>query len=126
MQSGRIGPFIGNTTNRVSSVAMIRFFLRMIGLLCLAAAFILAIYDGTRSIASNTMLLTSIRALWETLNAASLQNMKPLIERSAVPYLWDPVFAGFLSWPSWAVLAGLGIALILLGRKKRALIGYAR
>lgn len=105
---------------------MIRFFLRLLGVFCLAAAFILAIYDGTKSIASDTVLLTSVRALWETLNAASLQNLRPLIERSAAPYLWDPVFVGFLSWPSWAVLAGLGIVLILLGRKKRTLIGYAR
>ena len=29
---------------------MIRFFLRLLGLLCLAAAFLLIIYDGTKSI----------------------------------------------------------------------------
>ena len=107
-------------------VAMIRFLLRMIGLFSLAAAFILVIYDGTKSIASNAVLLTSVRTLWDTLNAASLQSLRPLIEDTATPYLWDPVFTGFLAWPSWAVLAGLGVVLILLGRKKRPLIGYAR
>ncbi|MGE0563285.1 MAG: hypothetical protein AB7O50_02105 [Pseudolabrys sp.] len=105
---------------------MIRFLLRMIGLFGLAAAFILVIYDGTKSIASNTVLLTSVRTLWDTLNAASLQNLRPLLEQKATPYLWDPVFTTFLSWPSWAVLACLGVALILLGRKKRPLIGYSR
>ena len=48
---------------------MIRFLLRFVGLLCLAAAFILVIYDGTKSIAGNAMSLTSVRALWELINA---------------------------------------------------------
>ena len=35
---------------------MIRFLLRFIGLICLAAGFILLIYDGTKSIAGNRLL----------------------------------------------------------------------
>jgi hypothetical protein len=115
----------GASANPENTV-MIRFFLRVIGLFSLAAAFILVIYDGTKSIASNAVILTSVRALWDTLSAGSLASLRPLIEQSAVPYLWDPVFTTFLSWPSWAVLAVLGIALIVLGRKKKPLIGYAR
>jgi hypothetical protein len=106
--------------------AMIRFFLRMLGLFSLAAAFILVIYDGTKSIASNAVVLTSVRALWDTLSAGSLASLRPLIEQNTVPYLWDPVVTTFLSWPSWAVLAVLGIVLIVLGRKRKPLIGYAR
>jgi hypothetical protein len=105
---------------------MIRFLSRTFGLFCLASAFILIIYDGTKSIASNTVLLTSVRALWDTINAASLQGLQPFVEKNATPWLWDPVMTGFLSAPSWAVLAGVGIMLLLLGRKKRPLIGYAR
>jgi hypothetical protein len=115
----------GAGTNPENTV-MIRFFLRMIGLFSLAAAFILVIYDGTKSIASNAVILTSVRALWDALNAASLASLQPLLERSAVPSLWDPVFTTFLSWPSWAVLAVLGIVLIVLGRRRKPLIGYAR
>ena len=44
---------------------MIRFLLRFIGLICLAGGFILLIYDGTKSIAGNTIFLTDIRTLWE-------------------------------------------------------------
>jgi hypothetical protein len=46
---------------------MIRFFLRFIGLICLAAGFILLIYDGTKSIAGNRLFLTSVRTLWVSL-----------------------------------------------------------
>jgi hypothetical protein len=105
---------------------MIRFFLRLLGLMSLAAAFILVIYDGTKSIAANAVLTTSVRALWDAINAASLQNLRPLIENNLGTWAWDPVFSGFLTAPSAAVLGVTGIVLIVLGRKKRPLIGYAR
>jgi hypothetical protein len=104
---------------------MIRFLFRSVGFFALAAAFLLVIYDGTKSIAGNAVFITSIQTLWETIGAASLQALRPLIEQAS-PYAWDPVFVSFLNTPSWAVLGGLGIVLILLGRKRRPLIGYAR
>ncbi|MBV8791609.1 MAG: hypothetical protein JO205_12650 [Pseudolabrys sp.] len=105
---------------------MIRFLLRALGFLSLAAAFLLVIYDGTKSIAGNGIAITSVRMLWETINAASLQNLRPVIENTAGRFVWDPVFTGFLGAPSWAVLGVLGIIFVLLGRKRRPLIGYAR
>ena len=104
---------------------MIRFLLRSVGFFALAAAFLLVIYDGTKSIAGNAVFITNVRTLWETINAASLQGLRPLVEKLG-PLAWDPVFVAFLNAPSWAVLAGLGVILILLGRKRRPLIGYAR
>jgi hypothetical protein len=105
---------------------MIRFLLRLIGLLCLAAAFILVIYDGTKSIAANNLYLTSVRTLWELINAGSLQRLKPAIEPYAGGILWDPGMVAVLAAPAWAMLAGFGIVFILLGRRKKPLIGYAR
>jgi len=105
---------------------MIRFLFRTIGLISLAAAFILVIYDGTKSIAGNALSLTSVRALWELLNAASLARVEPVIKSYAGGFLWDPVMVTFLSAPAWAVLGILGIVFIVLGRKRRPLIGYAR
>jgi hypothetical protein len=105
---------------------MIRFLLRFIGLVCLAAAFILVIYDGTKSIASNGLTITSVRALWELINAASLAKLEPLIRPYAGGLLWDPLMLSILSAPSWALLGVFGVIFILLGRKRRPLIGYAR
>ena len=105
---------------------MIRFFFRLIGLLCLAAAFVLVIYDGTKSIAGNNIYITSVRALWDLINAGSLANLKPVIVPYANGMLWDPVMLTFLAAPSWAVLGFLGIIFVLLGRRKKPLIGYAR
>ena len=105
---------------------MIRFLFRFLGLICLAAAFILVIYDGTKSIAGNGLFLTTVRALWELINAGSLAKLKPLIEPYAGGLLWDPVMVSILAAPSWGLLGVFGIVLLLLGRKKKPLIGYAR
>lgn len=105
---------------------MIRFLFRFIGVLCLAAAFILVIYDGTKSIAGNQLYLTSVQALWELINAGSLAQLKPQIQSYANGILWDPLMLALLASPAWAVLGGLGIIFVLLGRKKKPLIGYAR
>lgn len=105
---------------------MIRFLLRTIGLFCLAAAFILVIYDGTKSIAGNNLYLTSVSDLWQLINAASLAKMQPLISPIAGGILWDPVGIAVLGSPSWALLGLFGILCLLLGRRKKPLIGYAR
>ena len=105
---------------------MIRFILRFIGLICLAAGFILLIYDGTKSIAGNRLFLTSVRALWELINAGSLARLEPTIQSYAGGLFWDPLMVTILSAPSWGLLGGFGILLLLLGRKKKPLIGYAR
>jgi hypothetical protein len=105
---------------------MIRFLLRFIGLICLAAGFILLIYDGTKSIAGNMVFLTSVRTLWELINAGGLAKLKPMIEPYAGGVLWDPLMVTILAAPSWSLLGVLGILFLLLGRKKKPLIGYAR
>lgn len=105
---------------------MIRFLFRFIGLICLAAAFILVIYDGTKSIAANALFLTSTRTLCELISAGSLAKLKPVIELYAGGLLWDPVMVAILAAPSWSLLGGFGVLLLLFGRRKKPLIGYAR
>jgi hypothetical protein len=107
-------------------VSMIRFLLRLLGLLCLAASFILAIYDGTKSIAANRVFLTSVRTVWEMINANSLTQVKPLISPYAGGVLWDPGMVAILNAPAFTLLGCLGIVLLMLGRRKKPLIGYAR
>ena len=104
---------------------MIRFLLRFIGLICLAAAFILVIYDGTKSIAANNLYFTSARTLWELLNAGGLAKLKPLLEPYAGGLLWE-LMDQILAAPSWALLGCFGILLLVLGRRKKPLIGFER
>ncbi len=109
---------------------MIRFLFRFLGLVCLAAAFILVVYDGTKSIAGSQLYFTSVQALWQLFNPTGLQGFmqatKPLIAPYAGGVLWDPGVLAVLAAPAWGLLGILGMLLLLLGRRKKPLIGYAR
>jgi ABC-type phosphate transport system permease subunit len=108
-------------------LAMIRFLFRFLGLLFLALAFIFLVYDGNRSIADQTLHLTKFEEIWNALYAQTPQEvLRPLINRSYAGWLWDPVILPILSAPIAVILAVVGAILIVLGRKKKPLIGYAR
>ena len=57
--------------------------------------------------------------LWYALDPGSLNLTQAVIERYLWPPLWDPGLLTLLLWPAAAVLAGLGIALYLLGAAGR-------
>jgi hypothetical protein len=105
---------------------MIRFLLRTLGLLLLASAFVFLVYDGTRSIAANQLVYSKADEVWSLVHAASLQQLQPWIEQRAPRWLWDPVMTTLLGAPAAVILATLGAILMLLGRRKRKLIGYGR
>jgi len=104
---------------------MIRFVLRFLGLWVLAVGFIFLIYDGTKSIAGNALFLTRVQDVWGSVHQASLLALQPSLEHLS-PMLWNPVATTFLDWPVSLVFAAIGVILMLLGRKKRPLIGYGR
>lgn len=109
---------------------MIRFLFRSLGLLCLAAAFILVVYDGTKSIAADQLYFTSVQGIWQLLNPDSFERFTATVRPVVAPYAggmaWDPIILGILSAPAWSLPGVLGVLFLLLGRKKKPLIGYAR
>jgi ABC-type phosphate transport system permease subunit len=105
---------------------MIRFLLRFIGLLGLALAFVFLVYDGTRSIANRTVDLTTFERFWNEVYQRSPQDvLKPSIAPIA-NWIWDPVVVSILGAPIWLILAVVASVLMILGRKRKPLIGYAR
>lgn len=103
---------------------MIRGIFRSIGLLLLAGGFIFLVYDGARSIADQTLRLTKLGEFWNDIHQASQHAARARIEAVA-PWMWDIVKL-VLNQPAFAVLAILGILLLLLFRPRRPLIGYSR
>ncbi len=104
---------------------MIRFLLRFLGLMLLALAFIFVIYDGMKSIADSAFYTTALSEFWINLGEASLQATRAWVEEKS-PQAWTVVVGPLLAQPAAAVFAVLGAILIVLGRKKKPLIGYAR
>ena len=105
---------------------MIRFLLRFVGLLLLALGFIFLVYDGIRSISDGSILLTKTSEVWVGMHERSLTAFQALVERHAGPDIWQVVLAPILEQPASAVSCLLGVVLIVLGRKKKPLIGYVR
>jgi len=103
---------------------MIRSLFRLLGVVLLAAGFVFFIYDGTKSIADQTFYISKFSQTWAEVHQQSLQAVQGAVEKKAV-WLW-PVLQPVLEQPTWLVLGALGMVLILLGRRKKPLIGYAR
>lgn len=96
-----------------------RLLLRIIGTILLAAALILIILDGTRSLGENSLVLTSLGATWEIVHKESLAQLRAFIETRFFGPLLDGVINAILSFPGWAVLGIPGALLAWLGRSKR-------
>jgi hypothetical protein len=105
---------------------MLRFLSRTIGLLFMAAAFVFLVYDGTKSIAANALVYTRLSEFWTIVSATSLQQFERSIEQHAASWLWDPVTVTVLDGPTFVVLGILGAFLVLLGRRPKPRIGFAR
>jgi hypothetical protein len=105
---------------------MIRSLLRLLGVIFLAAGFILLMYDGAKSIADSRIYIYKLGQLWTDIHVASLQSAQAKVQSSLPAVAWDPVITTILDQPSWLIFGLVGAVLILLGRKRKPLIGYAR
>ncbi len=105
--------------------AMIRFVLRFLGLCLLATAFVFFVYDGTKSIANQQFMPLKVSELWADIDQHSLNAVQDWFKTKFL-WAWDPYVQGFFDLPSWVVLAVISVILVMLGRKKKRLIGYAR
>ena len=104
---------------------MIRFLLRFIGLCLLALAFIFFVYDGTKSIANQQLITMKVSDAWAIVDQNSLNLVQNWLKQK-LAFAWDPYVEKIFDLPTWVVLGIVATILILLGRKKKPLIGYAR
>ena len=104
---------------------MIRFLLRFVGLCLLATAFVFFVYDGTKSIANQHLVYMKLGEAWAIVDQNSLNLAQKWLKQRAL-WAWDPFMQRVFDLPTWVALGILAMILILLGRKKKPLIGYAR
>jgi hypothetical protein len=110
---------------RSVGIAMIRFLLRFIGLCLLATAFVFFVYDGTKSIANQQLIYVKVSDVWAIVDQNSLNLVQNWLKLK-LAWAWDPYLQKAFDLPTWVVLGIVATILILLGRRKRPLIGYAR
>ena len=105
---------------------MIRSLFRLIGVVALAAGFVLLIYDGAKSIADSRIYLYKFGQLWTDVHATSLAASQAKIQAALPPAAWDPAMTTVLDQPAWLIFGIVGTIFILLGRRRKPIIGYAR
>ena len=104
---------------------MIRFLFRFVGLCLLALAFVFFVYDGTKTIANQQLITMKVSDAWAIVDQNSLSAAQNWLKLKFV-WAWDPYLEKAFDLPTWVVLGVVAAILILLGRKKKPLIGYAR
>jgi hypothetical protein len=104
---------------------MIRFLVRTLGLLVIAAGFAALVVDGTRSIAASDLRVIAFGDIAGALFPVRFPQLQPLVERQIHPLLWDPVLATLFSLPAWLVLALAGLLLMWLTARRRPQVGYS-
>jgi hypothetical protein len=88
-------------------------------------AFVLFVYDGTKSIANQHVVYAKLVEVWAMVDQTTLNQAQIWLKQKA-PWAWDPYMQSVFELPAWGVLAIVAMILIVLGRKKKPLIGYAR
>lgn len=105
----------------ISNMAMewkLRAFFRIVGLIFLALALILLVVDGTRMLASGGYTATPLGDWIAQIAPLALQNAQTAVQDRVHPLLWDPGLTTLLAWPGWAVLGGIAIFFLLIGRSR--------
>lgn len=98
---------------------MLRFLVRAIAMLVLAAGFAALIIDGTRTIAGQELSLTPVSELFKSRLPAFEQS----IVRNLHPLLWDPLLKNLLRTPAWIALALLGLLMLRVAQRREPAAG---
>lgn len=104
---------------------MLRIIFRFVGLMLLAGGFAALVIDGTRSIASNALVLTSLGETLMQIAPAKYPLWQAAIEKKFGAWAWDPVMTTLFALPNWLIAGAIGGLLFLVTRRRRAAIGYS-
>lgn len=97
-----------------------RLVLRTAGLWLMALALVLLVIDGTKSLAADAVVLTSLSQAWAQVHDASLEATRSFLESRFFAALLGQILEGLLGAPAFAVLGLPGLVLALLGRRRRS------
>jgi hypothetical protein len=97
-----------------------RLFFRIVGTWLLGMALILLIIDGTRSLAANTLVMTSLGETWTAIHAQSLEEVRLFLATRFFGPLLEGVVGALVALPGWVVLGVPGAFIAWLGRTRRS------
>jgi hypothetical protein len=100
-------------------MSALRAILRWLGLVLLAAAYVVFIADGTRVIAGGPLAAASFHQILTAFTPAGLAAFRAEVIQFGGVGLWQPLGNGLLAAPAFAVLGIVAILLMYAGRRPR-------
>ncbi|MET0575690.1 MAG: hypothetical protein ABWZ83_07490 [Mesorhizobium sp.] len=98
---------------------MMRFMFRLLAMVALSVATIMAVVDATRSIAASALVVTPLGESW----VETWPDMLTLAEQTVRHYIhalaWDPVALFILGLPGFVVFGFLALVFYAIGHKSR-------
>lgn len=101
---------------------MVRFLLRFVGYVLVAAGFVTLVIDGARSIANTALQFTALGETLALLLRERYQLLQPMLVQIH-PLLWDPAMLHLIRAPTALVALVLGFLLLRLGQRPPRQIG---
>ena len=100
-------------------------FFRSLAAVFLLIAVLAAVYDGTRSLAADKLVVTSLLEHWATLAPTLLNTAQGAVKRATHPLVWDAGLGRLLLLPASAVLCAIGVIFAYAGRRRRRVNVFA-
>ncbi len=101
---------------------MLRLVARFLGYAALAAAMVVGVLDGARSVADKVIHLSSLETALQGVFPRAFSAFGEAVGRIVHPALWDPVLKTLLQTPATPAFFALGLGFLLAGRRGRAAI----
>ena len=98
---------------------MLRFPFRLMAMIALSVAVIMAVLDATRSIAASQLVTTPLSTSWMAVSPETFSAMQSFLVEKVHPLAWDPAAVLVLGQPGFAVFAVLAFLLHAIGHKPR-------
>ena len=100
-------------------------FFRFLAAVFLLIAVLAAVYDGTRTLAADKLVTTSLLEHWSTLAPTLLDTAQSAVKRSTHPLVWDLGLSKVLLLPAALVLFVIGVLFAYAGRRRRRVNVFA-
>jgi hypothetical protein len=97
---------------------MFKALLRLLSMVALAVAVIMAVLDATRSIAAEDVVWTPLGVSWTSVSPVTLAQVRELAAQALPNGTAEVALGAILQLPGAAVFAVLALVLALLGRKR--------
>ncbi|MEO3386653.1 hypothetical protein [Mesorhizobium sp. CAU 1741] len=97
---------------------MVKALFRLLSMITLSVAVIMAVLDATRSIAAEAIVWTPLGETWEAVSPSTLAGLESTIRQGLPPFVWDPVVTGLLGLPGFAVVLAIAVIFGFAGRRR--------